>query len=78
MYQDATGSAPRIDNHRPGLNWRHWATVLLLLVALPVFAVAALACLPVLALGAAVQGVRQVVALKPGVPLHAPGSANAR
>jgi hypothetical protein len=76
MYQDASyavlpatdagfaepgATAPR--QHPIGLTWRHAATGVLLLVALPVFAVAAVACLPVLLMVAAAQSLRRVWAL---------------
>ena len=76
MYQDASYSAlPATDlsfaepsasapRRRPtGLTWRHAATGVLLLVALPVFAVAAVACLPVLLVVAGAQSLRRLWAL---------------
>lgn len=73
MYQDASYAAllpsdsafARPNSSAPvqgpdGLTWRHAATALLLLLALPVFVVAAVACLPVLLLAAGGQSLRQV------------------
>ena len=48
-----------------GLTWRHLATALLLLVALPVFAAAALASLPVALLVGAGGAAYQALALLP-------------
>jgi hypothetical protein len=42
------------------LTWRHAATCVLLLLGLPVFAAAAVACLPVLLVAAGGQGMNQV------------------
>jgi hypothetical protein len=44
-----------------GLGWRHAATLVLLLVSLPVFAVAALACLPVLLVVGGGEGLRRLL-----------------
>ncbi len=53
--------------HTPtGLTWRHLATVALLLVTLPVFALAAAVSLPVLLLAGAGQGLRAALAQSPG------------
>ena len=76
MYQDAryadlpptdaalagTGASASVQ-HPGGLTWRHAASGVLLLVALPVFAVAAIACLPVLMVTAGGQGLLRVWAL---------------
>jgi hypothetical protein len=51
----ATAPAPR----SAGLGWRHLATVLLLLLTLPVLAVAALASLPVLLVMGSSEGLRR-------------------
>lgn len=87
MYQDASFAAlPPTDaglavhgasapTQRPaGLTWRHLATVGLLLVALPVFAVAALVCLPVLLVAATAQSLWRVGALARSAP-HARDTA---
>lgn len=78
MYQDASFAAlpPTADTGlamhdasapaqgpAAGLTWRHVATGGLLLVALPVFALAAAVCLPVLMVAAGAQSLRQVWAL---------------
>jgi hypothetical protein len=82
MYQDASFAAlPPTDTglavhgasapaRRPtaGLTWRHVATGGLLLVALPVFAVAALVCLPVLLVAAGAQSLWRVWALARSAP----------
>ena len=73
MYQDASDAAlPPTDTgfarpdvaaavQRPlGLTWRHVATGVLLLLTLPVFALAAVACLPVVLVVAGGQGLSQV------------------
>jgi hypothetical protein len=48
-----------------GLGWRHLATAALLLLVLPVFAVAALACLPVALLVGGGEGLRKALAHVP-------------
>ncbi len=76
MYQDASyaaltttaaefaGSGASAPGRRPGgLTWRHAATGLLLLLAVPVFAVAAVACLPVLLVVAGGQSLLRIWAL---------------
>jgi uncharacterized membrane protein (Fun14 family) len=48
-----------------GFTWRHAVTLLMLLVAVPTFSVAALACLPVVILAVGIHGLHQVLALSP-------------
>ena len=57
------GSGPRPPS---GLTWRHLATSALLLVALPMFALAAVISLPVLLLGGAGQGLRAALVPRQG------------
>jgi hypothetical protein len=76
MYPDASyGAAPPLTDagldsfgaHEAAapvpraLGWRHAATALLLLVTLPVFMVAALACLPVLLVVGGGEGLRRLL-----------------
>jgi hypothetical protein len=53
----ACSPAPR----SAGLGWRHFVTALLLLLTLPVFALAALACLPVLLVVGGGEGLRKLL-----------------
>jgi hypothetical protein len=48
-----------------GLTWRHGVTGLLLIVALPIFALAALASLPVLVIFAGAEALRKMQAHRP-------------
>lgn len=49
---------------RPGLSWRHLATILLLVLTVPVFLAGAVAALPVLLFVGAVEGLRRVWLLR--------------
>jgi hypothetical protein len=79
MPTDASCTAPRTEAQgkapydfstpvRTGLNWRHVATVALLIVTLPVFAATALACLPLLVFGAAAQHILKICTVLPAAP----------
>ena len=79
MYSDASYISPTRDAQRvvlstplltqlpaaprPGTGWRFMATVALLIVTLPVFLIAAVACLPVVLVVAAVRGLPEAVSL---------------
>jgi hypothetical protein len=51
--------------HRVGLSWRHFATVVLLLVTCPILLVAATLVAPLLLLFVCIDGVRKVFELTP-------------
>jgi len=45
---------------QPGMSWRHAATLMLLMVTLPVFALAATAAMPVLLVVASAEAMRRL------------------
>lgn len=57
---------------QPGLSWRHLATLLLLALTLPVFATAAVAALPVLAIVGTAEGLRRLWLLRRASARHRP------
>ena len=64
---EAEGPAERAAStrYRQGMSWRLLATGALLVVTLPVFAAAAVLCLPVLLVVRGAEGLRSLLALSP-------------
>lgn len=58
---------------QPGLSWRHLATLVLLALTLPIFATAAIAALPVLAIVGTAEGLRRLWLLRRASVRRRPG-----